>query len=263
MSRSYATANLTRYVSSTGNDGDSGLSSTSKWLTPQRAWDETRYWDFAGYYEYEVYVADGTYGPLFVSGEVVGAGSPHAVKFIGNAASPNLCRITSTAGAAVTIYDEAGIALTGFEYSAQGSSKASAGILVNNGRLGLYGSGYAACDWAQIHAVGPRSVLNMDGNPVVYGNAAYHVLAEDGARVYARDRFYNFIGSVTFTEFANVNQGSLFDVTNTGWNCISSTGVIAKRFNLTSGGTLRTNSASTDSIPGNVAGVINGGYFVS
>ena len=167
-------ANTTFYVSPSGNDSNSGLTSGSPWATIQHAVNVINAAYDLGGHTATISCADGTYtGTVTVSTPFTGGGS---VVIQGDVATPANCIVSVTAANAFTV-SNAVVYLQGFEIAATISGGAGGvGLQVSEGGTCFYQNiAWGAC-WNHVQAEN-GGYARMAGACSIVAGATYHGLA--------------------------------------------------------------------------------------
>lgn len=239
------------YVRTDGNDSNSGLANTAggAWLTLQGAWDNLRAGYNLGGYLATVNVADGTYGPVTLIGDIDGS-SPVAatgsyVYWLGNIGTPANVVITASDGG-INVFGQAIAYFEGFTISGASSSdcvQSSAGSY-----LYLYTSAINCSGTnAGIGAYGGSSI-ECSGCTTTGGEKYFGYVASAGA-IFAINTVFS--GTPAFTQVYRAIYNSLIWVDgHTG----SATG---SKFDISDGSYISVVNGTT--LPGNSAGTIDYG----
>ena len=253
VARTCATADLDYYVSTGGSDVNDG-SESSPWATPSWAasWVQGNV-DLCGH-KVTFHLSGAGCQPFAVHGPFVGARSPAAVVFLGNAVNPSLCPITAPSGSGIALWEGAGITLNGIHVSVPScASGGTSGITVSDSRLYLAGVWFGPACWAQLQALNFAAVYWISGNVIYTGGAAYSFLSEDKSQVHLNQAAVNFFASVSYSgAFAWADQASVIDFTGTsfiynGFNVYGRRYVSEQHALIRSGG---------NQLPGNVEGLV-------
>lgn len=257
--RTRLTANTNFYVSTTGNDSNNGLSSTTAWLTGQRAANVLQNsYDLNGYIA-TVNLATGTYtGGVTVNGPFTGATGPGSVVFLGNTGSPSsyISAVTSsvnfsaTNGAQFTVSGIKMSGATSFALNADGG-----GSVINYGNV-VFGAATSA------HvASGNSAKVSAIGDYTITAGALEHFFAGgSGSVISANGRNITLTGTPAF--------GTAFAVCSTNASLICQSTAFAgsatgSRYQALLNGVIDTGGSGSTFFPGNSAGTTpTGGQYV-
>ena len=242
------------YVASGGSDTNDG-SAAAPWATPTHAaiWVQQNL-DLCSH-RVTIYLSGDGCRPFTVVGPFVGARIPGSVRFVGNAVNPTLCRIVASSGAAIALWENAAVEVSGVQVDATGcATNQASGFIVSDSRLYLAGVWFGFACWAQVHALGNTTRVSwVGGNIVVVGSAGFGILAEDKAQVNFNGATVNFFASVGYTHaFAYADQASVIDFTGASF-IYNGFGVYGRRYVSEQGALIRTGG---NVLPGNAAGLV-------
>lgn len=252
-SRERLTSNRIYYVSTTGSDSNTGLSSDSSGslLTIQKAMDIASALDFGGF-AVTIQVGAGTYtagcelsaptigGTLTISGDIV---------------TPSNVVIATTGG------------VNGFKATNPGTSFQVQGFKVTNagGGVCVYAASGAAIQItgsvefgaaaAGVHCLAAfnSTIGTTNGTAIaISGGAQYHIRALSGSNIINNLNTVTVSGTPNFTgSFIDVEDNSTTQFLNTTYTG-AATGT---RFLISTGGGANTNGGGANFFPGNVAGI--------
>ena len=253
------TANMTFYVSTTGNDTTGNGTVGAPWATIQKAinWIYANV-DSAGF-KVTISVADGTYGPAAVSGPLPGGG---ALYLVGNVANPQNCIISNSTNytACLQVNLFAVVFFSGFKFV---NSAANAGYGVQAWQSGkAYQNGacqYGTCNGGHIISQDAGSTVAVTANYSIVGNAPFHYCSFYGALI--------AIGGSTLTVTVTVSGTPAFSTTfaNTFDNGVILCGSVSITFSGSAtgsryaaflGGIIDTAGSGATYFPGNAAGAV-------
>lgn len=254
----------TFYVSTTGNDGNDGLTPATAFATGQAAWNAATSIDLNGH-NLTIQFADGTYTQsVACAGIPLGMGAGNGILLLGNVAQQNLVTInvandnciTAKAGAAITVRGFTLLA-TGAttDYIGQGNALCAMGAISS---IAFDHVTFGACGNAHILAYG--GTIGSGPNPyTIAGSAPSHLSAEIGGVAVIADASVSITGTPNFSQaFAYVFNGNAY-VHGTAF-AGTATGV---RYNVQANGVLNTVGAGDTFLPGNAAGILGtGGQYL-
>lgn len=253
LGREMITKNRTYYVSGSGNDSNSGLTSDSAFLTIQKAIDTAASID-TSIYNITIQVADGTYvSNTITCKNIIGSGE---VIITGNTTTPANCIIDggfskTTAGTKYTVQGFKLIKSSGTAVIAFSTSNAAeiAASYIN------FGAGFTYHVYA-----GSKSFFTFATSYTISGSATNHIFCRDAATVTLVNGIaITLSGSITFTCFAYcvilgivVSAGLTFSGSATG-----------ARYSVATNGVIYTNGGGANYFPGSTAGTAaTGGLYV-
>lgn len=264
--RTPLTTDLNLFVSTTGNDNNTGTSSGTAFRTIQRATDVAlQLYDSQGH-DVIVNVASGTYtAGANIHGQLVGGGR---LRYIGNAASPSSVVINLNTGdtcfAAATA---ARVTVSGFQLIAPIGSgpvgmclQAVLGAIIQFDHIS-----FGTAQYAHMYA-GNGGVIAVASNAVPYsivGGAQYHAIAASGAgSINLQSVVVTITGNPAFSgAFAWCDGGGTFYTIGASW-LPSQTAASGAHHLITNGGVVDTGASF---LPGTVAGTggqtTGGGYL--
>lgn len=258
--RQKLTSNLTLYVSATGSDNNSGLSSSVPFATLQQAWNTiVNNYDLNGY-GVTVSVGNGSYtSGLVANGVVTGLGSGNGVTFLGNTTTPSNVTITTSNAHCIAATGGAYISVGGMTLSASGTAGGSSacGVLASNGATVniINPMVFGTCTGSHLGANASASISMFGGTYTITGNAANHALATTGAFINVLSCVVTLTGTPAFTTFATAAYPSTVQFTNTTFTG-SATGA---RYSATLNGVVITNGGGANYFPGSTAGSTTAG----
>jgi hypothetical protein len=200
--RDTLTSNRTYYVSTTGNDSNTGLDAANAFLTIQKAIDVvSNTIDNMGY-AVTIQVADGAYNAPLTLKAYVGSG---LVTLQGNTSTPSNVTITISTSGANCIAATNGShtwAVSGFKLSTTGSASHSLLVLSSSLTFATLDFGASAGN----HIVADRnSTVVASGSYAISGGAGAHVISYDST-VDLRNRTVTITGTPAFSSsFAAAN----------------------------------------------------------
>lgn len=264
ITRARLIGDLNLYVSSSGSDSNTGLSSGSPFATLQGAWNYILTWLDLANHSVIVNIADGTYtAPLLASGTPVGMGTGSSVKFIGNVGSPSSVVLGVTNSYCVYATLGAAIVLSGITFEATGTpadfNANGYGIVAGlAGTIFLDRVSFGACSAA--HMIGTGGVIQAGGNPysIVAGSGS-HMQTGPGGLVGTSLSTVTITGTPTFTQYAAAEGGY---IACDGMTFVGS--ISGLQYLAILNGIINTNtSGSTSYLPGTNAGstLATGGVF--
>lgn len=248
------TANLTLYVSTTGNDNNDGTSA-SPFATVQKAWDTLqRQYDLAGF-SVTIQLAAGVYAAgAGCTSPIMGATGPGSVTIQGDTVTPANVVISSGVSTCFSVQNFAQVTIKGMRLTGAYGLFVGGGGVVNYGNLDF---GAAAQDHiatnvsALVSAVGPYSIS---------GGAINHINVARGEGVVSLNGYtVTLTGTPAFSgSFAHCQKG-LVEVYGSTFTGTAS----GQRYNVNRNGVIDTNGGGASFLPGSVAGVYSiGGQYV-
>lgn len=252
------TGNLSLFVSSSGNDSNNGLSSTTAWLTIQHAVDfALLYLDSAGF-TVTINVADATYtGAISVTRALVGGG---LLQFTGNTTTPANCIISTTSATAISLSGGAYCGFKGFKLKTTTSGytvhvdKASSCYFTGNMEFNTLGAGFS-----HIFAEN-NSYVEIQNSYTVSGGGGNHWAILSGAIISCNSVTVTVSGTPAWTQaFVTAAYGVYVQahaITFSG----SATG---PRYAVSANSVIDTNGGGANYFPGNSAGAsTTGGQYI-
>ncbi|MBZ5673720.1 MAG: hypothetical protein LAP61_05680 [Acidobacteriia bacterium] len=261
--RTLLTGNTTFYISASGNDGNTGLTVGSPWLTRQHAWDTVKNtYDLAGF-NVTFQLADGTYTDNFApQGLMVGQFSPGQVAFNGNAGTPSNVLINVSGGAAWSAVSAM--------YQVQSSkfqNSGGNGIFSQINSIISMGAGMivGACSGSKIRAT-TGSQVKVNNSYTDIGNAQQHYETDTAGSI------IDVTGGITITEsgtpvysiaFAVATELAEIIFRNTPTSVPTFSGSATGAYYLASlNGVIQTQGSGGTYLPGNSAGsTATGGQY--
>lgn len=245
-----AAANL--YVSTTGNDANSGTSIGSPFLTIQRAVNAVQ--SNLGYVgSSTINIANGTYAVT----EAIRLGSAYtngALIIVGNDSNPENVVITSSVSTCIEV-NNAGIYWQLSGVTLECSFSGGSGLRVaDHGRINISNMRFNACTTHQI-AVENNAFVNIGGNCAVTGGAADHWYLRNNGHIRS-SAAYTLTGTPSFST-AFLNAKSLSNCVITGSTFTGS--ATGTRYSIT-GNSILILSGLT--LPGNAGGSSTNGSVV-
>lgn len=248
------TQNLTLYVSPSGDDYVGLGTGGSPYQTIQRAVDEVATMRVPAGKYVTISVADGTYDQSIELRSFDGAGY---VRIVGNTSSPGAVVVGTASSSYPAIYcwdDMCG------RWEIQGMELVTSGgdtlidVAGPQAYVTVHGLRFGACTLAHVRATDGALVKLGYDTSVIVGNAASHLHAARGARIYAAGATTNVTGRA-FTQYAygeDCASMHLVDYSFIG----TATG---KRYTLVTGAVIR---RSGTNLPGNAAGTASTTQYV-
>ncbi len=251
------TANTTFYVSTTGNDSNSGLAVGTPWLTIQKAFDTLlNNYDFAGFTA-KIKLANGTYGAGAVArGLFVGAfNGVNGLVIEGDTATPSNVVVSVGGSTCFTAYDGAQFTVSGMRLIGGVCIDAEFGGEIQTG-VGIE-FGAATIQHIQAGFCG-RVILNS--NYTILGGAPRHFLASASGAISCAGKTITLTGTPAFsTTFADISKSSVLDYYSNTFSG-TATGV---RYLINTNGVINTSGGGATYLPGNSAGsAATGGQYV-
>lgn len=227
--RETLTADRTYFVSSTGSDSNSGLTSANAFLTIQKAIDVTSSLDLRTY-NVTIQLADGTYtvSDAIILKSFLGGGQ---ITIQGNITTPTNVLITTPNGL-VTTGTEQGLfsarsvsgiyRLRGFRLASTATSNNPQGLYVTSGsyleyELIDFGSGLT------LHMrIEDNSSIKAVGNYSISGGSGSHFFATGSSTIRCQNKTITILNNPNFPDFANCRtsimniNGNTFSGTATG-----------------------------------------------
>lgn len=245
--RPQITANTTWYVSPSGNDSNTGTSS-SPFLTVQHAINLAYGLDLNGYM-ITINMADGSYaGATTLNGPFLGG----IVQVIGDVATPANCSINTTSANCFTLINGAQLSVGGFEVGT--TTNGSAFVVTGNSILNVVQS----MNYAQVNGANNGHFLVSDGGivyenyaPTISGGAAIHYSASRGGRIVLGNWTATLTGTPAFNQFASAYDGGVIYTNNASF----SGGATGQRYNVTNCAVIDTGGGGVNFFPGSTAGV--------
>lgn len=261
--RQRLTGPLTLFVSNQGNDGWTGTQ-FDPFLTLGGALNAlaSRY-DLAGN-TVTLSMQPGTYTGCTIPGYLY-AGQ---IAIVGSPANPALTVVNAVNGAAIHALAGARVSVSGVTLSASGGSgdyqSGGFGVLAETSSSITLGSGiaFASCSTAHIYSLTGASVglAGAGQSYSITGSAGAHILANSGGSASIADAIITLSGSPSFSNaFASSGSGATVSV----WGCTFSGGATGMRFAASLNGTINSEGAGANYLPGSTAGATaSGGQYV-
>lgn len=265
--RQRLTGPLSLYVNAaTGNDGNSGLTPTTAFATPQAAWNFIMTRLDVGGHNVTVNIADGSYPALVCSGSPVGSANYSGVSFVGDNVSPSSVVISNPNGIAIYALQGGNIQVSGLRVQAGGSaadySATGTGIVANSGGGVLIGNiDFGTCSTGHMATYGSGGITSAGQPYSISGNAPYHFAAgSSGGGCSLADSTVTIYNTPTFsTAFAI----ALSCATASAWRMVFNGTAHGKRYWATQNGVIATGGAPSTYFPGDIAGSVDTGGIVS
>ena len=257
--RETLTAARTYYVSTTGNDSNTGLTAGSPFLTIQKAVDTIAALDINAKTT-TIQVADGTYTGAVSLKNVAGYAAVGNLVINGNSSTPANVVISTTSA---HCFQASGTNTVWLIQNMKLQTTTSGNCLyaIYSGTIAFSLLEFGACAGAHIRAELNGSVLrNGTGTYVISGNAANHMLAYVGGLIYMSAGTVTVSGTPAISSSfaaAQVNgtiraDGITYSGTATGTS-----------YSVTLNGVIYTGGGGGNYFPGNVAGsTATGGQYV-
>jgi hypothetical protein len=254
--RERLTAARTYYVATTGSDSNDGLTALTPFLTGQKAADVIRdNLDLAGY-TVTVQFADGTYTDAILCNRAWTGQGTGQVIFQGNTSTPANVIFSTTSANAISAVRGARISITGMElrtttsgYCLDAGAAGAIGVLTAV-RFGTAASGHVVSDSA--------GLVLLNNSYSIVGAAPFHILVFSGGHVESLSVTVTITGTPAFsTAYAQVFRGGSATLSGNTYSG-SATGV---RFIVGSGGSIMTSDAGLTALPGDAAGLFQGGFY--
>jgi hypothetical protein len=275
------TGPLNLYVSTSGNDANTGTTVSTAFRTLQEAWNTILYdYDLNGYL-ITVNVANGTYAGLTCSGVPVGAAllatsgsigsgylGPAPVNFVGSSGNASQCIVNVSNGACIQASYGAQIDVTSMSVTATSNSSnvyvpnfiGSGLVATINGYIGSYNNLFLNCANSQIQAWG--GFISLGSNNTIQGSASRSIFSTRRGIINALSANVIFSGSPYFSDaFIKAEMNSFIEAQNMTFQ--SAGGVTGQMWCAETGGILNTNYTTNPAnyFPGSIAGVVNTSTF--
>jgi hypothetical protein len=258
------TASKVYYVNTTtGNDGNDGLTASTPFKTLQRAANQAVLFNLNGF-SVTINVADGVYGQVLLP-PVNGSGN---IRFTGNVAVPANCRIHANAGPAVIVTGGLYI-FEGFRYESDAPSplQPGAGIWSTPGGQIQVGDTTSANEFGYCfdgHMIAAKGTISIVGTDRIAGNARAHISNSSSGFTFTTGvpgPTLTIPAGVNITNFAQSTGGSTIVPVYQAIN--GAANVFGQKFFTATNGVIDTNGAGASYLPGNVAGTNqSGGQYV-
>lgn len=177
--RQLLVANATYFVATTGSDSNSGLSSTTAWLTPQHAANFIMNTLDLGGFNVTVNVGTGTYTANLALGPYVGRateGHTGPVIFVGNPNNPSSVIFDASAGAnTITAVETGGLEWDFNGFQLQNSQTAACVVADAGGWITLSKIVFGAASGGQHVEAEDGGIVEFTSNYTVSGGAALHL----------------------------------------------------------------------------------------
>lgn len=252
--REVLTGNRTYWVSTSGSDSNTGLTSGTPFLTIQKAWDVLSGLDLS-IYAGTIQVADGTYTGNLVIEKVPIGGS--GINIYGNLATPSNV-VISTASVCIQVsksFDTL-LSISGFKLtsSANNCFFLSTRATVNLGKIEWGASGASS---AHIRAY--EGKVGITENQTITGAGSYHIVLTLGAMLEEGSKTITLSGTLAFYQFIQTDLNSIFS----SYGCTYSGGTITgQRYYASMNSTIQTYGGGANYFPGNAAGTTaTGGQY--
>lgn len=256
-------ANLTVYVSTTGNDNNTGLSAGSPFLTLNKAYNFIRdNYDLNGYTA-TIQLADGTYTTgLNAQGSVVGrtqigGGAAGTIILAGNAGTPTAVVIDVTGGPAISCSSSAAVTVQNMKL--QGGY----GIGVSTRGEVNIGSGitFGPCTAAHVFLSIGAPYLKVGANYTIAGAAPIHWWVAETGNIDCGGKTITLTGTPAFSNAFAIASGSGSQI-SCGGNTFSGSATGA-RYYANVNGAINTSGGGANYLPGSLAGsTATGGQYV-
>lgn len=248
------TANLTIYVATTGSDGNSGLASSSPFLTLQKAVVFAQSLNANGF-SITISVAAGTYNAgVALNGAIPGLSSYQALQFVTTGGTVTI----NGSGACFSAASGAGCLLNGNFTLTQTNlaGSADAALLSTSGAtIGIGGAGLAfgAAQGSHLVAATGGQITNVPSSSYsISGAATRHWYAQPGGNItIQQSATITLSGSPAFTTFATaIGAGAEIDCAGLTF----SGGATGQRFSSSNNAVINTGGGGASYLPGSTAG---------
>lgn len=256
------------YVSPSGSDTTGDGTLAKPFATANKAWNYLVGAVDANGQQITINLAPGTYGPISIVGQIVGATQQFPV-LMGDTVTPGNVIISATNDVAISANLTACFQVRGMRVQATGSSGSfnvgGIGLLAENGAyITFRDMEFGACSFAHIQASwnGVVAIAATGAGTAphrIIGDAPRHMLATNYGRVSIPGAVLTLVGTRNFSDaFAVASDGLInaSDLSIVG----SATGVRYVAGNL---GLINTNGGGASYLPGSIAGsTSNGGLYL-
>ncbi|MBY0523419.1 MAG: hypothetical protein K2R98_08465 [Gemmataceae bacterium] len=254
--RGWLVAAQTYYVATTGSDSNDGLTSSTPFLTIQKAVDVASALDNAGF-AITIQIADGTYTGFVTLKSFVGSG---AIVLQGNSSTPANVVISTTSGNGITA--TAVLGLYRLKDFAIQTTTSGHGLYQDQATATEFSGlrfGTVAAAYSHILLAG-HSQTRATGNYTIAGNATgSHVAAYSGSSYFGSFRTITLTGTPAFGTTMYCERSSEIELVTTTFSG-AATGT---RYGAVLNSVITTGGGGAAYIPGNVAGATaTGGQYV-
>lgn len=259
--RTLLTANLTLFISPSGNNGNSGLSSGSALLTMEAARAKIyQNYDFGGFTA-TINVANGTYSASTnFYGLPVGYPPGQPIFIVGNNGSPSSVVLTVTNGTTIQSSQSASVTLSGVLVSSIGTTGLTAGVglaATSSGTIGFTNIVFGQCDTSHT-AVSAAGVIAGSSTYSINGNSPSHMGGDSAGLISINGCTVTLNGTPAFSvAFAVANRASAIQAV--GATFVG--GATGPRFLAATGASIDVQGAGVNFLPGSTAGNATGGYY--
>jgi len=252
------TANLTLYVSPSGNDSNNGLTAGTPFATIQHAWNiATTMYDLAGW-DIIIQLANGTYtAGLSATGVALGSTGPSGSVFInGNSGSPGSVIVNVSGG--TCFFAETGAQFIVQNLTVEGGAGLAA---IGAGSVIFYLNViFGACSSGHI-SVSSNAYILCNGSYAISGSAPFHVLVQGGGTFYVNTAVtVTLTGTPAFSS-GFIDAATLAQATVAGMSFSGS--ATGPRYAVASNAIINTNGAGASYLPGSTVGsTATGGLYL-
>lgn len=265
--RQRLTGPLSLYVNgTTGSDTNNGLTPTTAFASPQRAWNFIMERLDVGGQNITVNVADGQYGWLTCAGSPVGASGGSSVAFVGDQVSPTSVVFSNPNGNAVAVWLGAIVSLSGIHIQAGGTggdynANGYGVIAVEGGYLYISNVDFGTCSGGHMLAIGGGGISTGGAPYSISGSAPVHANAEaSGGGLSLADSTVTIYNTPTFSSmFMLANSCATANV----WGMRFNGTAHGMRYSAQRNGVININGVNPETyFPGDIAGVVATGGWV-
>jgi hypothetical protein len=255
---------LTFYVSATGSDTNTGLTSSSPLATINKALAlAAQNYDMTGTV-IQINLTDGTFAGFTLDGSLV----PALVDLVGDVSAPASCVISQVGGNAISVTRNGRLNIAGLKLTATGTEAsyynvgsaivATAGANVTIGESVIFGT----CSSNHIESWTGSGVTVASPGP--NEGTPYSIAGGAGiAHAYAAPGGYISFADSALTLTGTPNFGGAFAVANEGivscYGCSFSGAATGSRYSVGLNGVIETNGAGANYLPGSAAGSFGSG----
>lgn len=206
-------ANLDLYCSPSGSDSNNGLTPSTAWQTPQRAWNYIMSSLDIGAFGVTIHLADGSYPGVSCSGSPVGQQAIQ-VMFQGDVVNPAAVVLSGQNTPGVLASVGAILAVDSLTVQSSGTNFGGNGLLaLPGGTIAFSNIHFAACTSGQVVAEGGQ--ITATGPYSISGNAGSHAISSFAGSLDLDSAHVTITNTPTFSNgFAALNETAVAMLTN-------------------------------------------------
>jgi hypothetical protein len=264
LPRTPVTANLTLYVSPTGNDAANGLTPGTAFATLQRAIDVVYYtYDWGGY-QGTIQLADGTYNFTTANGYAgVFSGMPLGMRpgqlqLLGNVANPANVVVNATAANCLGLFNT-WLILRGITFTASGSGPTQGyGVVLQlSAYLDIQSCRFGNCGYAQLAVANASQILMTGSGMTFFGTTPTPLWAIEAGTLVMQASAINVAGLTMSVAFVDADASA--SVNAIGATFAGAGSCTGPRYAATNNATIQTAGGGANFFPGSTPGATGTG----